>query len=190
VPWRGLLPLQQIVQSLGDFTPGPGPQTLAFGPFPFPGVTICQEIIFPGDVVDDRIRPDWIFNATNDAWFVTSIGPWQHLASARMRAVEEGLPLVRAANTGVSAVVDPFGRVTALLELGEQGVIDARLPRPLRATLYARLGTGCCWHCWSQAGPDMAFWGGKAPRGHEKETPHDRTRFRLGRLRMGSTGRP
>lgn len=140
VPWRGLLPFPRIVQSLGDFSPGPGPATLAFGPFPFPGVAICYEIIFPGHVVDDAIRPDWIFNATNDAWFGTSIGPWQHFASARMRAVEEGLPLVRAANTGISAVVDPFGRVTALLELGEQGIIDASLPRPLRATLYARFG--------------------------------------------------
>jgi apolipoprotein N-acyltransferase len=140
VPWRGLLPFQRIVQSLGDFTPGPGPRTLAFGPFPFPGVAICYEIIFPGHVVDAAIRPDWIFNATNDAWFGTSIGPWQHFASARMRAVEEGLPLVRAANTGISAVVDPLGRVTALLDLGEQGIIDATLPRPLRATPYARFG--------------------------------------------------
>jgi apolipoprotein N-acyltransferase len=140
VPWRGLLPFQRIVESLGDFTPGPGPRTLAFGPFPFPGVAICYEIIFPGHVVDDRVRPDWIFNATNDAWFGTSIGPWQHFASARMRAVEEGLPLVRAANTGISAVVDPLGRVTAILELGERGIIDARLPRPLRATPYARFG--------------------------------------------------
>ncbi|MGQ0567239.1 MAG: apolipoprotein N-acyltransferase [Gemmobacter sp.] len=140
VPWRSLLPFQRIVRSLGDFTPGPGPRTLAFGPFPFPGVAICYEVIFPGHVVDEAIRPDWIFNATNDAWFGTSIGPWQHFASARMRAVEEGLPLVRAANTGISAVVDPFGRVTALLDLGEQGIIDTSLPRPLRATPYALFG--------------------------------------------------
>ena len=161
VPWRGLLPFQRVVQSLGDFTPGPGPRTLAFGPFPFPGVAICYEIIFPGHVVDDAIRPDWIFNATNDAWFGTSIGPWQHFASARMRAVEEGLPLVRAANTGISAVVDPFGRVTAFLDLGEQGIINARLPRPLRATLYARFGD------WMLLAMLVASWTGYGLRGRK-----------------------
>lgn len=164
VPWRGLLPFQRVVQSLGDFAPGPGPRTLAFGPFPFPGVAICYEIIFPGHVVDDAIRPDWIFNATNDAWFGTSIGPWQHFGAARMRAVEEGLPLVRAANTGISAVVDPFGRVTALLKLGEQGIIDARLPRPLRATLYARLGD------WMLLAVLVASWTGYGLRGWTSAT--------------------
>jgi len=140
IPWRNLLPLQRLVQSLGDFTPGPGPRTLAFGPHPYAGIAICYEIIFPGHVVDDAIRPDWIFNATNDAWFGASIGPWQHLASARMRAVEEGLPLVRAANTGISAVVDAYGATFAVLDIDTSGVIDIRLPRPLPATIYARLG--------------------------------------------------
>ncbi|WP_255417412.1 apolipoprotein N-acyltransferase [Pseudorhodobacter sp. E13] len=140
IPWRNLLPLQRLVQSLGDFTPGPGPRTLAFGPHPYAGIAICYEIIFPGHVVDDAIRPDWIFNATNDAWFGASIGPWQHLASARMRAIEEGLPLVRAANTGISAVVDAYGATLAMLEIDTSGVIDIRLPRPLPATIYARLG--------------------------------------------------
>jgi apolipoprotein N-acyltransferase len=140
VPWRSVLPFQRLVQSLGDFAPGPGPRTLAIGPHPYVGVAICYEAIFPGHVVDDAIRPDWIFNATNDAWFGTSIGPWQHLASARMRAVEEGLPLVRAANTGISAVVDAYGRTVAMLELGTAGIIDTRLPRPLPPTLYARFG--------------------------------------------------
>ncbi|MEM7709629.1 MAG: nitrilase-related carbon-nitrogen hydrolase, partial [Pseudomonadota bacterium] len=91
-------------------------------------------------VVDDAIRPDWIFNATNDAWFGTSIGPRQHLASARMRAVEEGLPVVRAANTGISAVIDAEGRIRDRLEMKRTGVIDAALPAPRPATLYARLG--------------------------------------------------
>ncbi|XQZ43616.1 apolipoprotein N-acyltransferase (plasmid) [Paracoccus yeei] len=140
VPWRSILPFPRLVESLGDFTPGPGPRTLAIGPHPYVGVAICYEAIFPGHVVDDAIRPDWIFNATNDAWFGNSIGPWQHLASARMRAVEEGLPLVRAANTGISAVIDAYGRTRALLDLGTVGIIDARLPRPLAPTLYARIG--------------------------------------------------
>lgn len=140
VPWRSLLPFPRLVEALGDFTPGPGPRTLAIGPHPYVGAAICYEVIFPGHVVDDAIRPDWIFNATNDAWFGTSIGPWQHLASARMRAVEEGLPLVRAANTGVSAVIDAYGRTRAILELGKVGIIDNRLPQSLPRTAYARFG--------------------------------------------------
>ena len=103
-------------------------------------VAICYEIIFPGQVVDDLFRPDWIFNATNDAWFGTSIGPEQHLASARMRAVEEGLPVVRAANTGISAIIDAKGEIIARLETGQTGVIDASLPTALAPTPYARFG--------------------------------------------------
>lgn len=140
VPWRSVLPFQRLVESLGDFSPGPGPLTIAFGHHPYAGIAICYEIIFPGHVVDDAIRPDWIFNATNDAWFGSSIGPKQHLASARMRAIEEGLPLVRAANTGISAVVDAYGETLAMLDIETSGVIDMRLPRPLPPTLYARLG--------------------------------------------------
>lgn len=140
IPWRNLLPFQRLVQSLGDFTPGPGPRTLAFGPHPHVGIAICYEIIFPGHVVDDAIRPDWIFNATNDAWFGASIGPWQHLAAARMRAIEEGLPLIRAANTGISAVVDAYGTTLAMLDIETPGVIDGHLPRPLLPTSYARFG--------------------------------------------------
>lgn len=140
VPLRSLLPFPRLVESLGDFTPGPGPRTLAIGPHPYVGAAICYEAIFPGHVVDDAIRPDWIFNATNDAWFGTTIGPWQHLASARMRAVEEGLPLVRAANTGVSAVIDAYGRTRAMLGLGKTGIIDGRLPQSLPRTAYARFG--------------------------------------------------
>ncbi|MBC7285110.1 nitrilase-related carbon-nitrogen hydrolase, partial [Hoeflea sp.] len=85
-------------------------------------------------------RPDWIFNATNDAWFGTSIGPEQHLASARMRAVEEGLPVVRAANTGISAIIDANGEVVARLGTEKTGVIDASLPGARAPTPYARFG--------------------------------------------------
>ena len=103
-------------------------------------VAICYEIIFPSHVLDDQIRPGWIFNATNDAWFGTSIGPKQHLASARMRAVEEGLPVVRAANTGISAIIDANGSVVQHLATGQTGVIDAPLPAARPPTLYARIG--------------------------------------------------
>ncbi len=140
VPFRGWLPIARLTEGLGDFTPGPGPRTLALPGAPLVAVAICYEIIFPGHVVDVLFRPDWIFNATNDAWFGTSIGPEQHLAAARMRAVEEGLPVVRAANTGISAIIDANGDVVARLDTGETGVIDASLPGARAPTPYARFG--------------------------------------------------
>lgn len=140
VPLRGILPLQRLTAGLGDFTPGPGPQTFELAGLPPVGLSICYEAIFPGRIVDSALRPDWIFNATNDAWFGASLGPRQHLASARMRAVEEGLPMVRAANTGISAVIDGNGRIVARLGLDETGVLDARLPAALPATPFAIYG--------------------------------------------------
>ena len=134
------LPVARLVETPGDFTPGPGPRTLALPGLPPVGAAICYEIIFPGHVASDAIRPDWIFNATNDAWFGTSIGPRQHLASARMRAVEEGLPVVRAANTGISAVIDADGRIVDRLGLERSGIVDAVLPAARPPTLYARIG--------------------------------------------------
>ena len=140
VPFGDWLPMDRLTAGLGDFTPGPGPRTLAVPGLPLLGAAICYEIIFPGHVVDDEIRPNWIFNATNDAWFGTSIGPEQHLASARMRAVEEGLPVIRAANTGISAVIDANGTIIEALGLETTGIIDSGLPAALPATLYARAG--------------------------------------------------
>lgn len=140
VPFRGWLELDRITQGLGDFTPGAGPRTLTLPGAPPLAVAICYEIIFPGDVIDDQHRPEWIFNATNDAWFGTSIGPEQHLAAVRMRAVEEGLPIVRAANTGISAVIDAKGELIVKLGIEETGVIDAELPGALKPTPYARFG--------------------------------------------------
>ncbi len=99
---------------------------------------ICYEIIFPGRVADLRERPGWFVNVTNDAWFGKSTGPYQHLHQARIRATEEGLPVMRAANTGISAVIDPFGRVIAQLGLGEAGVIDHGLPKAIPATFYEK----------------------------------------------------
>jgi apolipoprotein N-acyltransferase len=88
----------------------------------------------------DGPRPGWIVNVTNDGWFGISSGPYQHLQQARLRAIEEGLPLVRAANTGISAVIDPAGRIVNSLPLGREGVIDSLLPRPIGETIYARVG--------------------------------------------------
>ena len=87
-------------------------------------------------------RPGWLINLTNDGWFGTSTGPYQHFQHARVRAIEQGLPLVRAANTGISAVVDPLGRIIKALPLGAEGVLDASLPQPLAATFYVRAGDG------------------------------------------------
>jgi apolipoprotein N-acyltransferase len=126
---------------------------------------VCYEIIFPGDAVPrseragwlyDHLgryvdwpfvagsgeRPGWLLNLTNDGWFGASAGPYQHFQQARVRAIEEGLPLVRAANTGISAVVDPLGRVIASLPLGTEGVLDAPLPQAIPPTTYARAGDG------------------------------------------------
>jgi apolipoprotein N-acyltransferase len=101
---------------------------------------ICYEAIFPGAAVPSGERPGWLVNVTNDGWFGISSGPHQHFQQARMLAIAEGLPLVRAANTGISAVVDPLGRVIASLPLGAEGVLDARLPVALAPTFYARFG--------------------------------------------------
>jgi len=114
--------------------------TLALSGLPPVSPLICYEVIFPGEVVAPGARPDWLVNITNDAWFGRSAGPWQHFSQVRLRAVEQGLPLVRAANSGISAVIDPYGRVVKSLPLDARGVIDAALPAPLQPTLYARLG--------------------------------------------------
>jgi len=101
---------------------------------------ICYEAIFPGNVGARDDRPGWIVNLTNDGWFGISTGPYQHLQQARLRAIEEGLPLVRAANTGISAVIDPVGRIVARLGLGIEGVLDSPLPSAIAPTVYARSG--------------------------------------------------
>ena len=101
---------------------------------------ICYEAIFPGETVPKGERPGWLLNLTNDAWFGISVGPFQHFQQAKIRAIEEGLPLIRAANSGISAVIDPLGRVIAALPLGRDGLLDSALPRPIRATIYASIG--------------------------------------------------
>ncbi|MCU4651323.1 apolipoprotein N-acyltransferase [Roseibacterium sp. SDUM158016] len=151
VPFGEYLPFEEVFDRLdlaalaavvpGGYTSGPGPALLdlgeAFGRvFPM----ICYEAIFPGYIRDVGDRPDWLLHITNDAWFGTFSGPWQHLALARLRAAEQGLPVLRAANTGVSAVIDARGQVVSALGLGEAGHLDAALPPALPPTLYARTG--------------------------------------------------
>ena len=144
VPFRpvlGALGLGTIVPGTTDYSAGPGPRTLAVPGLPTFSPLVCYEVIFPGAVVTAGERPRWLLNVTNDAWYGNSSGPHQHFAMARVRAVEEGLPLVRAANTGISGVIDAYGRIRARLGLGETGVLDAPLPAALaRPTWYARGG--------------------------------------------------
>lgn len=141
VPLRSLLGFAKLTQGRGDFTPGPGPRTLVLPGLPPVGPLICYEVIFPGEVTSPGTRPAWLLNLTNDAWFGTSSGPYQHFANARLRAVEEGLPVVRVANSGISAVVDGYGRVLHELGSNRVGVIDSPLPRPLDTpTLFSRVG--------------------------------------------------
>ncbi len=136
------IPVKIIPSALGSgFKPGPGPETIANIPgLPPFGPIICYESIFSGQILDEARRPDWIVNVTDDAWFGDTAGPRQHVANARLRAVEEGLPLVRVANSGISAVIDPFGRVMVSMPLDHQGVLVAPLPAPQPATFYARQG--------------------------------------------------
>jgi apolipoprotein N-acyltransferase len=138
MPLSGLLPVRLAAGGM-DFTAGPGPVTLAAPGVPPFGALICYEVIFPG-AVTPRPRPDWLVNVTNDAWFGHSTGPWQHLAAARMRAVEEGLPMARAAQTGISTLFDAHGRRGGLLPLGVEGTLLAPLPAALPPTLFTRLG--------------------------------------------------
>lgn len=140
VPLRQWIGFAKITEGRTDFSRGPGPRTLDLPGLPPVSPLICYEIIFPDRLVDPVVRPQWILNVTNDAWFGESAGPWQHFALSRMRAVEQGLPVVRAANTGISGIIDPWGRVTASLDLGAQGFIDAPLPKAIQPTIYARTG--------------------------------------------------
>lgn len=149
VPFGEYMPLQPLFARLGiaglaaedvyGYTAGPGPQVLDLGPVGKVLPLICYEAVFPQDLRVD-VRPDWLLQITNDAWFGAVSGPYQHLAQARLRAVEQGLPLLRSANTGVSAVIDARGRVVQALPLNTQGQLTAPVPPALAPTPYARTG--------------------------------------------------
>ncbi|ENY82336.1 apolipoprotein N-acyltransferase [Sphingopyxis sp. MC1] len=148
VPYGEYLPMRPLLSAIGlsrlapgdlDFWPGPGPHTLDLGAFGKAGLQICYEIIFSGEVVDRAHRPDFIFNPSNDAWF-GAWGPPQHLAQARLRAIEEGLPVIRATPTGISAVIDADGRIVEALPMHAAGRIDAFIPKAHTPTLFARYG--------------------------------------------------
>ncbi len=136
---------QKVVQGGGDFVPGAGPKVIHLPGLPPVSPLICYEVIFPGAVTPPGERPDWLLNITNDAWYGEWAGPLQHLAIARYRSVEEGLPMLRAAGTGISAIIDAHGRVIADLGIGKRGIVDGRLPAPIAPTLYARFGDVVFW---------------------------------------------
>jgi apolipoprotein N-acyltransferase len=149
VPFGEYLPFQHILERLGlrqltnmrgAFIAGDRHRVIAVPGAPKALPLVCYEIIFPDQLMPPGERPGWLVNLTNDGWFGLSPGPYQHLQEARLRAIEQGLPLVRAANTGISAVVDPLGRIVSALPLGTEGVLDASLPRPIARTPYARMG--------------------------------------------------
>lgn len=142
-PLASALGLEGLATSIGGFSPGPGPALLDFGPLGTALPLICYEAIFPRYGNPPSLaRPDWIVQITNDAWFGQLAGPQQHLDQARLRAVEQGISVIRAANTGISAVIDPMGRVLASLPLGTAGIIDYAIPAPTDPTLYGQVGNG------------------------------------------------
>lgn len=147
VPFGEFLPFQSFLESLGfeqltrvrgGFTPGAQRRPLTVPRMPLAAPLICYEAIFPSAVLPKGERPGLLLNVTNDAWFGYTPGPYQHFAQARLRTIEEGLPLVRAANSGISAVVDPIGRIVRIRELGVDGVVDSTLPNAIAPTFYAR----------------------------------------------------
>lgn len=133
--------IEKLTQGRGSFATGPEPRPLMHIPGlpPVLGL-VCYEALFPGNVVQGNEHPGVIINVTNDGWFGETTGPYQHFHQARVRAVEEGAPLIRAANNGISGVVDPFGRVLVSLGLDVRGQIDSTLPKAVSLPLYARLG--------------------------------------------------
>jgi apolipoprotein N-acyltransferase len=142
VPLRDFLPFNKLTAGRQDFSPGPGVKTFKINGLPPVSMLICYEVIFSSRVVANE-RPSWLLNITNDGWFGSTSGPYQHFAAARLRSVEEGLPLVRVANTGISGVIDSYGRTVQILGLGKDGIIDSELPAALTvSTPYSRLGDG------------------------------------------------
>ncbi len=134
------LGFRKVVRTPGNFTAGQGPVSILLPGGLKAALLVCYEVIFPDRLIDSADRPQLIVNVTNDGWFGRSTGPWQHLAQARLRAIEQGLPVIRAANTGISAVIDSHGRYMGRLPLMEAGVIDSPLPASIATTFYGAWG--------------------------------------------------
>lgn len=166
VPYGEYLPFQATLESIGlvaltrqrgGFTGGPGPRPLLAVPGLPPALgLICYEAVFPAAVVQGGERPHVLINITNDGWFGDTTGPRQHLQQSRVRAVEEGLPMMRVANNGITAAYDPYGRQLARLEFDVRGVIDVGLPQRIEPPVYARLGDLMLLLTWLIAGATLA----------------------------------
>lgn len=139
VPLSSLNPFPKLTSGKLDYSPGIGPETISAPGIPPFSPLICYEAIFSGAVIDPAERPQWLLNITNDAWYGVTSGPYQHLKIVQVRAIEEGLPLIRVANNGISAVIDSYGRIIHQLELNKIGFIDGYLPTYLPQTIYRRL---------------------------------------------------
>jgi len=135
------LGIGELFRGIGGFSPGPRRTRIAVAGHPSFAVLICYEAIFPGEVLPEGDRPDYFVNVTNDGWFGRSVGPYQHLDAARLRSIEEGIPMVRAANTGISAIIDAYGRTVASLPLGEDGVLDGFVPSERPKSFFQRAGS-------------------------------------------------
>ena len=135
------LGIGELFRGIGGFSPGPRRTRIALAGHPSFSVLICYEAIFPGEVLPEGDRPDYFVNVTNDGWFGRSVGPYQHLDAARLRSIEEGIPMVRAANTGISAIIDAYGRTVASLPLGEDGVLDGFVPSERPKSFFQRAGS-------------------------------------------------
>ncbi|HEU4475161.1 MAG TPA: apolipoprotein N-acyltransferase [Methyloceanibacter sp.] len=195
VPFGEFLPFQDFLESLGfmqmtgvrgGFSEGKGARLVSIEGVPPARVLICYEIIFPDEIVTDGVRPGWLLNITNDAWFGSSAGPYQHFHQAQVRAIEQGLPVARAANTGISAVIDAYGRVLAEIGLGEKGIMDTDLPKAGPTTFYAKFGIVLefgvlllalvCWYAWRaliksvprKSGYDASMLDGVVERPYER----------------------
>lgn len=140
MPLRKYLPLNALAAGDADFSAGPAARSLRVLGLPSFSPLICYESIFSGEVVDQNDRPDFILNVTNDGWYGDTIGPYQHFAIASVRAIEEGLPMVRVANTGISAIWDPLGQVIKELRLNQKGIVDTGLPHSLPLTFFSSFG--------------------------------------------------
>lgn len=139
MPLRWLIPFKKLTEGSTDFSPGQERFPLRVGRLPAFMPLICYEAIFPHHAGAMGERPEWLLNVTNDAWFGDSDGPYQHLQMSRVRAIEQGAPLVRAANTGISALVDPYGRIVEQLPLGIEGIIDVELMKPIEGDTWFRV---------------------------------------------------
>lgn len=149
VPFGEYIPLKQylpewvrpLASIIGTFRAGSGPQRLEVAGQPSFGALICYEVIFPHQILNQQQRPDWIINLTNDGWYGNSAGPRQHLLSTRLRAIEEGITIARAANTGISALISPYGTILGQIDLNKKGILDIKLPRNSQfSTTYSRFG--------------------------------------------------